>query len=65
MKNSSGVFSFGIIGFIINIAFILFVVWLFTEGYSYIQERGLKNIVGDVWEGTDADSTSVEKKTQK
>lgn len=66
MKNSSGVFSIGIIGFIINIAVILFVVWLFTEGYSYIQEKGLKNIVNEVWEGSDADSTkSVEKKTQK
>lgn len=65
MKNND-VFSVGIIGFLINIAFLLFIVWLFTEGYSYIQEKGLKNMVNEVWEGSDADSTkSVEKKIQK
>jgi len=59
-----GVFSFGIIGFLIEIGIIMLVIWFISGGISYVQERGLKNIVNEIWEGT-GDSTKVEQEKKE
>ena len=53
------VFSFGIIGMFIQLLLLMVLIWFISKGCDYIQERGLKHIVNDVWEGSGSDSTKT------
>lgn len=47
------------IGVVIQIIVVGLMIWAVAAGISYVQERGLKHIVNDVWEGTGSDSTKT------
>jgi len=47
------------IGVLIQIIVIGLVILAVAVGVSYVQEKGLKTIATELWEGTEADSTNT------